>query len=139
MEISYATITLAYGLIFLTISLQPANVTPDTLAFIVVVVFAMSGTLGGLDVLQLLRTIFQSFKISQLHQTIAKGFKMPRFLRTMVEGSVVYFLLIFTSHFVLEMSLLFLRVSVLIVDSRRSADNPLSQIYNSCRQCKRWI
>lgn len=41
-----------------------------------------------------------------------RGFKMPHILRTIVQDSTVYFLVIFTSHFLLEMMLLLSRVSV---------------------------
>ena len=44
-----------------------------------------------------------------------RGFKMPHILRTIVQDSTVYFLVIFTSHFVLEMTLLLARVSVPIL------------------------
>lgn len=45
-----------------------------------------------------------------------KDFKMPRLQQAIVEGSAVHFLVIFTSHFVLEMFLLFARVSVSLVE-----------------------
>jgi len=40
-----------------------------------------------------------------------KGFKMPRILRTIVRDATVYFLVVFASHFVPEMTLLLARVS----------------------------
>lgn len=63
-----------------------ANATSDFLAFLVVVIFAKSGT--------------------------PKGNKMPYLLRAIVQDATVYFLVIFTSHFVLEMFLLFATVSI---------------------------
>lgn len=41
------------------------------------------------------------------------GFKGPRILGTIADGAVRYFLVIFTTHFVFEMTLLFGRVSVM--------------------------
>jgi len=41
-----------------------------------------------------------------------KGFRMPGILRTIVQDATVYFLVIFTSHFVLEMTLLVARPSL---------------------------
>ncbi|KAF9780567.1 hypothetical protein BJ322DRAFT_1112556 [Thelephora terrestris] len=40
------------------------------------------------------------------------GFKMPHILRTIVRDSTVYFLIIFTSHLVLEMTLLLARLNL---------------------------
>jgi hypothetical protein len=40
----------------------------------------------------------------------AGGFKIPMILQTIAEDSTRYFLVIFTSHFVLMMTLLFARV-----------------------------
>jgi len=40
-----------------------------------------------------------------------KGYKMPRILRIIVQDATIYFLVIFTSHLVFEMTLLFARVS----------------------------
>ncbi|KAF9791190.1 hypothetical protein BJ322DRAFT_1017745 [Thelephora terrestris] len=74
---------------------------PDTLAFLVIVFFAMSGRV--------------------------KGFNMPRLLRTIVQDSTIYFLVIFTSHFVLEMSLLFLSVSIFAADGGRMLKTPLAK------------
>lgn len=37
---------------------------------------------------------------------------MPGILRTIVQDATVYFLVIFTSHFVLEMTLLLARVNI---------------------------
>jgi hypothetical protein len=56
-----------------------------------------------------------------------KGFNMPRLLRTIVQDSTIYFLVIFTSHFVLEMSLLFLSVSIFAVDDGRMLKTPLAK------------
>jgi len=47
-----------------------------------------------------------------------KDFKMPSIFRTIVQDSTVYFLVIFTSHFVLEMTLLLARVTISIVCAR---------------------
>ena len=58
----------------------------DCLAFLAVIFFAKCGPLSG--------------------------FKMTHLLHTIVQDSTIYFLVIFTSHFVLEMSLLFMRVSI---------------------------
>jgi len=44
-----------------------------------------------------------------------RGFRMPGILRTIVQDATVYFLVIFTSHFVLEMTLILARVSISIV------------------------
>lgn len=44
-----------------------------------------------------------------------KDFKMPSLLRTIVQDATVYFLVIFTSHFVLEMTLLLARVTIFVV------------------------
>jgi len=40
---------------------------------------------------------------------------MPSILRTIVKDATVYFLVIFTSHFVLEMTLLLARVTVSVL------------------------
>lgn len=70
---------------FFRSSHQVINVPTDILAFFVVIAFARSRT--------------------------PQGSKMSRILQKIVEDSTIYFLVIFTSHFVLEMSLLFARVS----------------------------
>jgi len=44
-----------------------------------------------------------------------KGFKMPRILRTIVRDATVYFLVIFTSDFVLEMTLLSLLSAIGVI------------------------
>ena len=44
-----------------------------------------------------------------------EGFKVPMILRTIVKDATVYFLVIFTSHFVLGMTLLFARVRISII------------------------
>lgn len=38
------------------------------------------------------------------------GYKMPRIFRTIIRDATVYFLVIFTSHFVFEMTLVLARV-----------------------------
>ncbi|KAF9780549.1 hypothetical protein BJ322DRAFT_1112540 [Thelephora terrestris] len=58
----------------------------DFLAFLVIVALAVGSTNGG--------------------------FKMPHILRTIVRDSTVYFLIIFTSHLVLEMTLLLARLNL---------------------------
>jgi len=40
-----------------------------------------------------------------------KGYKVPGVLRTIVQDATIYFLVIFTSHFIFEMMLIFGRVS----------------------------
>lgn len=62
-----------------------ANGLTDFLAFLVIVLLAVKSVTGD--------------------------FKMPQLLRAIVQDSTVYFLVIFTSHFVLEMTLLTARVS----------------------------
>lgn len=60
--------------------------TTDFLGFLVIVFFAIkSGVIGS---------------------------KMPRLLRAIIQDATVYFLIIFTSHFVFEMTLILLRVSI---------------------------
>ena len=61
------------------------------------------------------------------------GFKMSRLLRTIIRDATVYFLLIFTSHFVFEMTLLLARVSTFIGGGGSLIEDSVSQIYNSCR------
>lgn len=69
---------------------QSANVEADFSAFLVIAVLAVkSGT---------------------------KDVKTPSIFRTMVQDATIYFLVIFTSHFVLEMTLLLARVSTLMGD-----------------------
>ena len=54
-----------------------------------------------------------------------KGYKVPRVLRTIVQDATVYFLVIFTSHFIFEMMLIFGRVSTFTTGKLRgSADVP---------------
>ena len=43
-----------------------------------------------------------------------QGYKIPKVLRTILQDATLYFLVIFTSHFVFEASLLFARVSASI-------------------------
>ena len=88
-----------------------ANATSDFLAFLVVVIFAKSGT--------------------------PKGNKMPYLLRAIVQDATVYFLVIFTSHFVLEMFLLFATVSISAGGDYRAIENSSSQVCSSCQACKR--
>jgi hypothetical protein len=52
----------------------------------------------------------------------SKGFKMPSILRTIVHDAIVYFLVIFTPHFVLEMTLLLARVSISTLGDGRGAE-----------------
>ena len=88
-----------------------AEVVTDLLAFLVVVVFAVKSRL--------------------------QGFKMPSILWIIVQDSTVYFLLVFTTHLVLEMMLLFARVNISIIGDRIHAETPFSsQIFNSCQLCK---
>jgi hypothetical protein len=48
-------------------------------------------------------------------KSATSDFKMPQILRAIVHDSTTYFLVIFTSHFVLEMTLLLARVSIPIL------------------------
>jgi len=45
------------------------------------------------------------------------GYKMPKVFRTIVQDATIYFLVIFSSHFVFEMMLLFARVSTSAADT----------------------
>lgn len=63
-----------------------ANILTDVLAFIVIVILAV--------------------------RSAGRDFKMPFIIRSIVQDSTVYFLVIFTSHLLLEMMLLLSRVSV---------------------------
>jgi hypothetical protein len=65
----------------------------DLLAFLVIVVFAVKAG-------------FMNPK-----------FRGPRIIRAIVQDATVYFLFIFTSHFVFEMTLLFARVGTFIVNN----------------------
>ena len=65
--------------------------TSDFLAFLAVVFYAKSVTL--------------------------KGHKMPFILRAIVKDATVYFFVIFTSHFLLETFLLFVNVSIYLLES----------------------
>ena len=51
-----------------------------------------------------------------------KDLKMPSILRTIVQDATVYFLVIFTSHFVLEMTLLLARVSISTIRDRSNVE-----------------
>jgi len=73
------------------------NMTTDTLAFLVIVVLTVRSRLGG---------------------------EMPRILRKIAQDTTVYFLVIFTSHFVFMMTLLLERVSASIVRDGNSAEIP---------------
>ena len=51
-----------------------------------------------------------------------KGYKMPRILRIIVQDATIYFLVIFTSHFVFWMTLLLARVSTSTIGNRSDAE-----------------
>lgn len=70
----------------------PANAATDVLAFLVVLVL---GVKSGL-----------------------KDFKMPNILRMILEDSAIYFLVVFSTHLVLEMTLLFARVNASIAGDK---------------------
>ena len=55
-------------------------------------------------------------------QSGSKDFKMPTILRTIVHDAIVYFLVIFTPHFVLEMTLLLAKVSISTLGDGRGAE-----------------
>ena len=74
---------------------SPTGLSTDASVFLVIVVLAVKSGLNG--------------------------HKMPRTLRTIVQDATVYFLVIFTSHFIFEMSLLFARVSTSTVGKRDDA------------------
>ena len=59
---------------------------------------------------------------------------MPRLFRAIVQDSTVYFLVIFTTHFVLEMTLLFGRVSTSTVGDRSGAEKPPAK-YSTLTVC----
>ena len=73
-------------------SLNPKALTPENV--------------HGSDLLAFLLIVFLAMNSE------ARGFKIPSILRTIAEDSTRYFLVIFTSHFVLEMTLNLGRVSV---------------------------
>ena len=60
---------------------------------------------------------------------------MSRLIRTIIQDATVYFLVIFTSHFVFEMALLLVRVSVYVHVGcyERQIEGLYSRIYNSCQ------
>ena len=60
---------------------------------------------------------------------------MSRLIRTIIQDATVYFLVIFTSHFMFEMTLLLVRVSVYVRGGwyERQVEDLYSRIYNSCR------
>lgn len=91
-EIAYTAISLFYGppffLSFRRVSFQLTRVTTDFSAFVVIIVLAAKSGI--------------------------RGFRMPGILRTIVQDATIYFLVIFTSHFVLEMTLLVARVKISI-------------------------
>jgi hypothetical protein len=91
-EIAYTAISLFFGSLFFffrRVPSQPTGVTTDLWAFVVIIVLAAKSGI--------------------------KGFRMPSIIRTIIQDATIYFLVIFTSHFVLEMSLLLARVSISIV------------------------
>ena len=49
------------------------------------------------------------------------GSRASRILRAIIQDATVYFLFIFTSHFVFEMTLLFARVSTSIISDRSAS------------------
>lgn len=51
------------------------------------------------------------------------GSRASRILRAIIQDATVYFLFIFTSHFVFEMTLLFARVSTSIISDRSASLN----------------
>ena len=51
-----------------------------------------------------------------------KGYKMPRILRIIVQDATIYFLVIFTSHFVFWMTLLLARVSTPTISNGSDAE-----------------
>jgi len=77
------------------------NMTTDTLAFLVIVVLAVRSRFRG---------------------------EMPRILRKIAQDTTVYFLVIFTSHFALVMTLLLGRVSASIVCDWNGAEIPQPNI-----------
>jgi len=77
------------------------NMATDTLAFLVIVVLAVRSRFRG---------------------------EMPRILRKIAQDTTVYFLVIFTSHFALVMTLLLGRVSASIVCDWNDAEIPQPNI-----------
>ena len=61
------------------------------------------------------------------------GFKLSRLLRTIIRDATVYFFVIFTSHFVFEMTLLLARVSTSLVGRGGVIKDLVSKICNFCR------
>ena len=74
----------------------------DTLAFFVIIFFAMKAK--------------------------EQGLKLPVVSRIIAEGAIWYFLIIFTSHFVFEMTLTLGRVST-TTDPHRTAPNIISCVF----------
>jgi len=101
-EIAYTAISLLYGSLFSEVFHLSSfiNITTDTLAFLVIVVLAVRAGLNGA--------------------------KVPRILRSIVQDTTLYFLVIFTSHFVLVMTLLFARVSLSIICDMSDAETSLA-------------
>jgi hypothetical protein len=93
LEVAYTSISLIYGtweIYVATDSTDPADnlCTPDSLAFLFIIFMANKSKTGG--------------------------FKFTGILGTIVEDATQYFLVIFTSHFVLEMTLTLGRVSATV-------------------------
>jgi len=91
MEIGYIIISLVYGTLFSVRVPHFASLTrtiPDSLAFVVIVALAVRAAFGTI--------------------------RVPEMLRTIVRDASVYFVVIFTSHFVLAITLFHTRVSIAI-------------------------
>ena len=80
----HSNLTLLWSALSQRAPFQLTNIKTDLLAFFVIVFFAA-------------KPAFMSSKV-------------PRILRTIIQDATVYFLVIFTSHFVFEMMLLLARV-----------------------------
>ena len=67
-----------------------------------------------------------------------KDYKMPNILRKIIRDATVYFLVIFTSHFVLEMFLLFSNVSIFAEGYQRVVviEYFSRKSCSSCRVCE---
>ena len=109
MEIAHTAISLFYGLPFPKGLPTPAHqVTTDASVFLVIVALAAKSGF--------------------------KNLKMTMILRTVLRDATAYFLVIFTSHFVLEMTLLLARVSVSVVGDRSDAEiSPAKYSTLACR------
>ena len=81
----HGDVTLLWYIFVRRILSKNANVVTDFLAFLVIVVFTVKAR--------------------------SMGSRVPRILRAIIQDATVYFLFIFTSHLVFEMTLLFARVS----------------------------